>query len=60
MNIYVTRCIAKKKILTQLSMSQEELKEYPVNDLSNLFGIKNPQAKALWAYLHEDDNDKTN
>ena len=49
---------AKKKILTQLSMTQEELKEYPVNDLVNLFGIKNPQAKALWAHLHEDDKEK--
>ncbi len=47
----------KKKILTQLSMTQEELKEYPVNDLVNLFGIKNPQAKALWAHLHEDDKE---
>lgn len=45
---------AKKKILTGLSMSQEELKEYSVNDLVNYFGIKNPQAKALWAHLHED------
>ncbi len=45
---------SKKKILTQLSMSQEELKNYTVNDLVNYFGIKNPQAKALWAHLHED------
>lgn len=46
---------AKKKILTQLSMSQEELKAFTVSDLVNYFGIKNPQAKALWAHLHEDD-----
>lgn len=45
----------KKRILSQLSMSKEELKAYTVNDLVNYFGIKNPQAKALWAHLHEDD-----
>ncbi|MFP5387409.1 MAG: excinuclease ABC subunit UvrC [Bacteriovoracia bacterium] len=45
----------KKKILTQLSMSKEELMGFTVNDLVNYFGIKNPQAKALWAHLHEDD-----
>ncbi|MGE3611537.1 MAG: excinuclease ABC subunit UvrC [Bacteriovoracaceae bacterium] len=43
----------KKKVLSQLSMSQEELKEYSVNDLMNYFGLKSPQAKALWAHLHE-------
>jgi len=48
---------AKKKILTNLSMSQEELKEYSVNDLMNYFGIKSPQAKALRAYLNEDSKD---
>lgn len=42
----------KKKVLTQLSMSQDELREYTVNDLVNYFGLKNPQAKALWAHLH--------
>lgn len=46
---------AKKKILTQLSMSQDELKSYTVTDLANYFGIKNPQAKALWTHLHEGD-----
>ncbi|WP_408097695.1 excinuclease ABC subunit UvrC [Peredibacter sp. HCB2-198] len=46
---------AKKKILAQLSMSQEELKAYTVNDLMNYFGIKTPHAKALWTHLHEDD-----
>jgi excinuclease ABC subunit C len=46
---------AKKKILTQLSMSQDELRAFTVTDLMNYFGIKNPQAKALWAHLHEDD-----
>jgi excinuclease ABC subunit C len=45
---------SKKKILSQLSMSREVLKNYTVNDLVNYFGIKNPQAKALWAHLHED------
>src|SRR5690606_1460539 len=44
----------KKKVLTQLSMTQEELKEFTVSDLMNYFGIKNPQAKALWMHLHED------
>jgi excinuclease ABC subunit C len=48
---------AKKKILTQLSMTQEELKDYSVNDLMNYFGIKSPQAKALWAHLHEDSKE---
>lgn len=46
---------SKKKILSQLSMSQEELKTFTVSDLANYFGIKNPQAKALWTHLHEDD-----
>lgn len=45
----------KKKILSQLSMSQDELRAYTVNDLMNYFGIKSPQAKALWTHLHEDD-----
>jgi excinuclease ABC subunit C len=48
---------AKKKVLTNLTMSQEELKEYSVNDLMNFFGIKSPQAKALRAYLNEDSKD---
>lgn len=46
---------AKKKILSQLSMSREELKSFTVTELMNFFGIKSPQAKALWAHLHEDD-----
>lgn len=46
----------KKKVLTQLTMSQEELKEYSANDLMNFFGLKPPQAKALRAYLQEEDN----
>jgi excinuclease ABC subunit C len=46
----------KKKVLTQLTMSQEELKEYSANDLMNFFGLKLPQAKALRAYLHEEGN----
>lgn len=46
----------KKKVLTQLTMSQEELKEYSANDLMNFFGLKPPQAKALRAYLLEEDD----
>ncbi|MCM2350314.1 MAG: excinuclease ABC subunit UvrC [Bacteriovoracaceae bacterium] len=46
----------KKKILTSLSMTKSELKAYTVNDLMNYFGIKNPQAKALWTHLHEDSD----
>lgn len=45
----------KKKVLSQLTMSQQELKEYSANDLMNFFGLKPPQAKALRAYLHEED-----
>ena len=45
----------KKKILSQLSMTREELADYTVNDLVNYFGIKNPQAKAIWTHLHGDD-----
>lgn len=44
----------KKKVLSNLSMTQEELKTYSVNDLMNYFGLKSPQAKALRAFLHED------
>ncbi|MBA2405217.1 MAG: excinuclease ABC subunit UvrC [Bdellovibrionales bacterium] len=44
----------KKKVLSHLSMTQEELKAYSVNDLMNYFGLKGPQAKALRAHLHED------
>lgn len=46
----------KKKVLSQLTMSQEELKEYSANDLMNFFGLKPPQAKALRAYLLEEDD----
>lgn len=42
----------KRKVLTQLSMTQSELREYTQSDLMNYFGIKAPQAKALWSYLH--------
>ncbi len=45
----------KMKVLSQLSMTQEELKEYTVPDLVNYFGIKNVQAKALWDHLHGDN-----
>ncbi len=47
----------KKKILSQLSLTQEELKDYSASDLMNYFGIKSPQAKALWAHLHRDSED---
>jgi excinuclease ABC subunit C len=43
----------RRKILTQLTTGPEELKSYTVNDLMNLLGIKSPQAKALWKYLHQ-------
>lgn len=46
----------KRKILTQLTMTKEELRVFTVNDLMNYFGIKSPQARALWAHLHEDEN----
>lgn len=48
---------SKKKILSQLTMSKDELREMNVTDLSNLFGLKTPQAKALWEHLQE-ENDK--
>lgn len=48
---------AKRSILSQLSMSKDELREYTVNDLINYFGIKAPQAKALWAHLHGGDGE---
>ncbi len=43
----------KKKVLSNLSMSQEELSELNVNELMNYFGLKSPQAKALWDHLHK-------
>lgn len=50
---------SKKKILSQLTMTKDELKGMNVTDLSNLFGLKTPQAKALWEHLQEenDNND---
>lgn len=42
----------RKKVLSQLSMSQEELQQFTVNELMNYFGLKLPQAKALWDHLH--------
>jgi len=44
----------RKKILSQLTVSKEELLEFSVTELMNYFGIKSPQAKAVWAYLHGD------
>jgi excinuclease ABC subunit C len=43
----------RKKILTQLSMTQEELREFTEGDLADYFGIKTAQAKAIWDYLHQ-------
>ncbi len=45
----------KKRVLSQLTMSKEELGSFTVNDLMNYFGIKSPQAKSIWAHLHEDE-----
>lgn len=45
----------RRKVLSQLSMTQEELREYTQSDLVNYFGIKPNQAKALWTYLHQDN-----
>jgi excinuclease ABC subunit C len=42
----------KKQILSQLTMTREELKKQNVNDLKNLLGIKISHAKLLWEYLH--------
>jgi excinuclease ABC subunit C len=44
----------RKKILSQLSMTQEELRAFTVLELGHYFGIKQNQAKALWTHLHED------
>jgi excinuclease ABC subunit C len=43
----------KKKVLSNLSMGQDEMKELNVNELMNYFGLKAPQAKALWDHLHK-------
>lgn len=45
----------KSKILSQITISKEELRSYSINDLSNLLGIKVSHAKLLWKYLHEVD-----
>lgn len=44
----------RKKILTQLAMTQEELRELSESELENYFGIKPAQATAIWNYLHQD------
>jgi excinuclease ABC subunit C len=46
---------AKKKILLQLSMTREELKVLTVMELVHYFGLKQNQAKVLWAHLHENE-----
>lgn len=45
----------KKRVLSQLSMTREELREFTVTDLVNYFGIKNREAKALWDHLHAEE-----
>jgi excinuclease ABC subunit C len=47
----------KGKILKQLTMTQEELKEFNVSDLVNYFGIKTHHAKAIYSYLHGESRD---
>lgn len=47
----------KKRVLSQLSMTQDELKDYTVNDIMNYFGIRQAQAKALWDHLHEESSE---
>jgi excinuclease ABC subunit C len=51
---------SKKKILTQLSMTQNELKSFTQSEIANYFGIKQPQAKALWDHLHTEDEETDN
>lgn len=51
---------SKKKILTQLSMSQDELRSFTQSELANYFGIKPLQAKALWEHLHAEDVEEEN
>jgi excinuclease ABC subunit C len=45
----------KKKILSQLTVTKQELVEFSVTELMNYFGLKSPQAKSLWSYLHGDE-----
>jgi excinuclease ABC subunit C len=45
----------RNKILSQLSVSEKELKELTVQDLMNYFGLKPAEAKVLWNYLNKKD-----
>ncbi len=47
---------SKKKILSNLTMTKDELRGMNVTDLGNLFGLKSPQAKALWEHLQEESD----
>ncbi|HLW55908.1 MAG TPA: excinuclease ABC subunit UvrC [Bacteriovoracaceae bacterium] len=46
----------KMKILKQLTLSKEELREFNVGDLINYFGIKAHHAKAIYNHLHGEKN----
>ncbi len=47
---------SKKKILSNLTMTKDELRGMNITDLGNLFGLKPPQAKALWEHLQEESD----
>lgn len=47
---------SKKKILSNLTMTKDELRGMNITDLGNLFGLKTPQAKALWEHLQEESD----
>ncbi|MFY7991988.1 MAG: excinuclease ABC subunit UvrC [Bacteriovoracaceae bacterium] len=47
---------SKKKILSNLTMTKDELRGMNITDLGNLFGLKSPQAKALWEHLQEESD----
>jgi excinuclease ABC subunit C len=45
----------KKKILSQLSLSQNELKNLSMQELMNYFSLRPPEAKILWKYLNKNE-----
>jgi len=45
----------KKKILSQLTLSQNELKNLSMQELMNYFSLKPPEAKILWRYLNKNE-----